>query len=303
MSNHKITRRQFIKSTTLLAGSTLITSNVFPFLNEETKRTAADQMILGKTGLKISRLGIGTGSLGGKIQRGLGTEGFNRLIRYAYGRGITYIDTAEAYQTHTYVRDAIKGLHREKLFILTKMPGNTENPLETIDRYRKELGTDYIDCLLIHCKVKQDWDETHKKLMEAFELAKDKKIILSHGVSCHTLPALEKAAKLKWVDVNLIRVNPQGAHIDMPYGPRDMKSNPSHLPAVLNQIKVMKRKKHGVIGMKIIGDGDFVNLEDRKKSIRYAMQPGLVDAVVVGFKSPAEIDEAIQNIDDALDKS
>ena len=298
MSYEKITRRHFIKSTAVLTGTALFSS--LSGFSKTAKPTATDLMPLGKTGLKICRLGFGTGSNGGNVQRGLGADGFNRLLRYAYDQGITYIDTAEAYRTHTWVRDAIKGLPREKLFIQTKMPGLPENPLEVLDRYRKELDVDYIDSLLIHCKVKADWDEQHKKLIDAFEEAKQKKIILSHGVSCHSLPALEKAVQMDWVDVNLVRVNPQGSHMDTPSVEWNARSDESHVPKVMEQIKLMREKNHGIIGMKIIGEGDFSSPEDREKSTRFSMQPGLVDSIVIGFKSTAEIDEAIGNMNRAL---
>lgn len=300
MSRKGITRRQFIKGTAALAGATFLSScNIGP-LAIGRRPTAVDQVPLGKTGLKLSRLGFGTGSRGGSIQRALGANEFNRLIRYAYDQGITYIDTSESYRTHTMVREAIRGLDREKLFIQSKMPGLPEKPLEVLERYRKELGVDYIDSLLVHCAVRADWDEGRKRLLDAFEEAKAKKIILAHGVSCHTLPALTKAARLDWVDVNLVRINPQGAHIDTTVEQWDAKSNASCLPAVLEQIKVMRQNRHGVIGMKIIGNGDFTQPEDREKSIRFTMQSGLVDAVVIGFKSTAEIDEAILRINSAL---
>lgn len=300
MSGKRITRRQFIKGTAALAGATLLSScNIGP-LAIGRRPTAVDQVPLGKTGLKLSRLGFGTGSKGGSVQRALGANEFNRLVRYAYDQGITYIDTSESYRTHTMVREAIRGLDREKLFIQSKMPGLPEKPLEVLERYRKELGVDYIDSLLVHCAVRADWDEGRKRLLDAFEEAKAKKIIRAHGVSCHTLPALTKAARLDWVDVNLVRINPQGAHIDTTVEQWDAKSNASCLPAVLEQIKVMRQNRHGVIGMKIIGNGDFTQPEDREKSIRFTMQSGLVDAVVIGFKSTAEIDEAILRINSAL---
>jgi len=300
MYKERITRRQFIRTTAALAGGVLLSSCALKTSGRKAKPTAVDQVSLGKTGLKLSRLGIGTGSQGGSIQRGLGGEEFSRLIRYAYDRGITYIDTADNYKTHTMVRDAIKGLPREKLFIQSKMPGVPEKPLEVLDRDRKELGVDYIDSLLVHCAVVKDWEQERKRLLDAFEEAKDKKIIRAHGVSCHSLPALTKAAQLDWVDVNLVRVNPQGAYVDTPAETWDAESNASHLSPVLEQIKTMRKNGHGIIGMKIIGNGDFTNPEDREKSIRFAMQPGLVDAVVIGFKSTAEIDEAIMRINAAL---
>ena len=300
MQGKEITRRQFIKSTAALAGTVFLSCHPQQASGPKLKRTAVDQVTLGRTGLKLSRLGVGTGSIGGSIQRGLGPDKFNRLIRYAYDQGITYIDTAEAYKTHEMVRDAIKGLPREKLFIQSKMPGTPEKPLEVLDRYRKELNVDYIDSLLVHCGVDKNWDEKRKRLLDAFEEAKQKKIIHAHGISCHTIPASARAAQLDWVDVNLVRINPQGAHIDTPVERWDAKSDISHVPAVMEQIKIMRKKRHGIIGMKLIGNGDFKKPEDREKSIRFAMKCGLLDAVVIGFKSPAEIDEAIKRINYAL---
>lgn len=299
MNCERITRRGFLKGTAVLAGTALLSScSTGPFAKH--KATAVNQVTLGKTGLKLSRLGIGTGTNSGSVQRALGADGFDRLIRYAYDQGITYIDTAESYGTHTMVRDAIKDLPREKLFIQSKMPGVPEKPLEVLDRYRKELGVDYIDSLLTHCGVRADWDDERRRVLDALEEAKDKKIILAHGISCHSLPALTKAAELDWVDVNLVRINPQGSHIDTPAETWDAKSDRSNLPDVLKQIKIMRQNNHGVIGMKIIGNGEFTDPEDREKSIQFTMQSGLTDAVVIGFKSPAEIDEAIMRINRAL---
>ncbi|MHC4694949.1 MAG: aldo/keto reductase [Planctomycetota bacterium] len=300
MHEKVINRRQFIKSTAALAGALILPCHAQPAAMIKPKRTAVDQVKLGKTGLKLSRLGIGTGSIGGSIQRGLGQEKFTRLIRYAYDQGITYIDTAQAYRTHEMVREAIKDLPREKLFIQSKMPGTPENPLEVLDRYRKELKVDYIDSLLVHCGVSKNWEEKRKRLLDAFAEAKEKKIIRAHGVSCHTIPATTVAAKLDWVDVNLVRVNPQGAHIDTPVERWDAKSNMSHVPAVMEQITIMRKNRHGIIGMKLIGNGDFKKPEDREKSIRFAMKCDLLDAVVIGFKSPEEIDEAIKRMNSAL---
>ena len=301
MSKDRITRREFLRGTAVLAGTALLSSSSCssgPFAKRTP--TAVDQITLGKTGLKLSRLGIGTGSKGGSIQRALGADGFNRLIHYAYDQGITYIDTAQSYNTHAMVREAIKDLPREKLFIQSKMSGVPEKPLEVLDRFRRELGVDYIDSLLTHCGVTANWDDERRRVLDALEEAKDKKIILAHGISCHSLPALRTAAKLDWVDVNLVRINPQGAHIDTPAEEWNATSDKSYLPDVLKQIKVMRQNNHGVIGMKIIGNGDFTNPEDREKSIRFTMQSGLTDAVVIGFKSPAEIDEAIMRINRAL---
>ncbi len=295
--HREITRRHFVKTAAALAGTVFVPSCASV---PTATPTAVDQVTLGTTGLTLSRLGIGTGSNSGRVQRALGREGFTSLIRYAYDRGITYIDTAQSYQTHELVRDAIKGLPREKLFIQSKMPGLPEKPLEVLDRFRRELNVDYIDSLLVHCAVKSNWDDQRKRVLEAFDTAKEKGIIRAHGVSCHSLPALRRSAELAWVDVHLVRINPQGAHIDTPAETWNAKSDVSHLPPVVEQIRIMRNKRRGIIGMKLIGNGDFTAPAEREKSIRYAMTCGLLDAVVIGFKSPAEIDEAIGRMNRAL---
>lgn len=302
MVSRILDRRTFIKTTAAIAGSVLICPATVRALPIELSGvpTAVDQVKLGKTGIKLSRLGMGTGSIGGSIQRALGQDGFTRVIRYGYDQGLTYIDTAQAYKTHEMVREAIKGIPREKLFIQTKMGGVPDKPLEVIDQFRKELGIDYIDSLLVHCTTTGNWDEQRKPLVEAFETAKEKKIIRAHGTSCHSLPALKRAVEMDWCDVHLVRVNPQGAYVDTPAEKWDAKSDASHVPAVMEQIKLMKQKRHGVIGMKLIGNGDFTDFEDRKKSITYSMQCNLLDAAVIGFKSTDEIDEAIKLVNAAL---
>ena len=300
MKHQGISRREFIKTTAALAGTTVLASCSTKPAGKASTATATDKVTLGKTGLKPSRLGFGTGADGGQTLRALESGAVTRLIRYAYDQGITYFDTAEYYRTHSLVAEAIKGLPREKLFIQTKMPEVPAKPLEVLDRYRKELGVEYIDSLLMHCMTEANWDETHKSVMDALEEAKAKKIILAHGVSCHSLSAVEKAAKLGWVDVNLVRVNPQAVCTDTPGGGWLAPSNKTDLAFVLDQVKIMRKNGHGVIGMKLIGNGEFKNAEDRETSIRFAMQSGLLDAAVIGFKSTEEIDEAIQRINRAL---
>lgn len=298
MQRHQLTRRRFIERTAAIAGGLALS----PLAAQTAgKKTAVDIVPLGRTGLKISRLGIGCGTSSGRVQQQLGQDGFNRLVRHAYDQGITFIDIARSYQTHDMLREAIQDLPREKLFIQTKMGGVPGNPLEEIDAYRKTYGVDYIDSLLIHCTIAPNWEEERKRAMDAMQEAKDKKIILTHGVSCHSLPALKRSVELDWVDVHLVRVNPQGVQMDTPRTDTwNAPSDESHVPAVMEQIKLMREKGRGIIGMKIMGEGKFITPEDREKSIRFAMQCGLLDCVTIGFKNTAEIDEAIQRMNNAL---
>lgn len=294
--DHVMTRRQFLGTTTALAGAALV--GPLAAAAPPARRTAVDQVALGNTGLRCSRLGFGTGSNSGKVQRALGRETFERLIRYAYDQGITYLDCAQSYVTFEWIGGAIRGLPREKLFIQSKIPGQPKDVLATIDRHRKAFNTDYIDSMLIHCMVRAGWPQQWQAVMDAFDEALSRKWIRAKGVSCHSLPALRDAVASDWPQIHLVRVNPQAKHID---GPEETWDKPGNdLAPVLEQLKAMRAKNRGVIGMKIIGNGDFTQAEDREKSIRFAMSRPEIDVIVIGFKSTAEIDEAIERMNRAL---
>jgi predicted aldo/keto reductase-like oxidoreductase len=300
-----ISRREFIRKSAEAASIAVVGSELM--LSAEAAPavlTATDWVQLGrinKNKIKIPRLGMGTGSINGRVQRDLGQEGFNKLVQYAFDRGVRYIDTAKNYSIHDMVREAIKPLPREKIFIQTKMPswnGVPNDTLAVIDSYRKELGTDYIDSLLIHCTTTPDWPEKLKPMMDAFDEAQAKGWIKAKGMSCHGLRSLRRATQSDWMEVQLARINPQGHHVDQDLP--DVHAPQGKYNEAMKEIKAMHAKGRGIIAMKLCGNGDFKNPEDREKAIRHAVNCGFVDAMVIGFKSPAEIDEAIERVNRAL---
>ena len=299
MKTSHFSRRRFIQTTVTAAGAAVLGPLSGASRAAAAKRTAVDQVTLGSTGIKLSRLGMGVGSSSGQVQHDLGREGFNSLVRYAYDQGITYFDCSQTYRTFEWMGGAIKGLPREKLFLQSKIPGQPEKILEVIDHHRKVYDTDYVDTMLIHCMIKEGWTEQWKRIMDGFDEAKSKGWIRSKGVSCHSVPALQAATVSPWAQVHLVRVNPQGRRIDGPEQAIWVDTIHDVSP-VLTEIKAMKAKGRGIIGMKIIGNGEFVNAEDREKSIRFAMSMPELDAIVIGFKNRAEIDEAIQRVNSAL---
>lgn len=296
-------RRHFLKTSTALAGAMLLpplawSEDRAAASGAPTKRTAVDQVTLGKTGVKLSRLGFGTGSGNGAVQTADGKDAFVNLIHYAYDQGIRWLDTSEGYRTIGWMAAATKGLPREKLFIQAKIDGRPKDVLAVIDSQRKILNTDYVDSLLVHCMTSGRWVEQWKRVMEAFDVAQERQWIRAKGVSCHTLPALRDAVTSDWSEVHLVRVNPQGSYTDGEEDHWDSRNN--DIAPVMQQIKTMHAKGRGVIGMKICGNGTFTNPDDRERSIRFAMsQPG-INAVVIGFKNRQEIDEAIERINRAL---
>ena len=297
-----LNRREFIQRSAAATGAAILGSRFGGLHAAPSPGSATDWVQLGKKeGLKIPRLGIGTGSVGGSIQRNLGQDGFTRLIRHAYDQGVRYIDTADNYKTHEMIRSAIQGIPRETLFIQTKMPIRPEmisNPLAALERYRKELGVEYIDNLLIHCATKSTWVADLKPMMDAFDEAQAKGWIRAKGVSCHGLAPLRAATSNRWIEVQLARINPQGRYVD---GDSPQVMAPSgNVREAMKEVHAMHKSGRGIIAMKLIGNGDFTNPEDREKAVQYAVNCGCVDAMVIGFKSPLEVDEAVERLNRAL---
>jgi len=293
-----ISRRGFIRAT---AGSALALGALPGLVSgaeEQGKRSALDRVKLGNTKVRPTRLGFGTGSNGGQVQRALGEEGFTKLFRYAYDRGIRYIDTADHYNIHSLVKPAIKGLPREELVLLTKVEWENDPDIgKELDRFRQELGTDYFDIVLLHCMGEAGWPGKMKKLAEGLAAAKEKGIARAIGVSSHGLPALREIAACPWVDVQLARVNHKGHHMD---GPTGKWAEPGQVAPVMEELKKAHDAGKGVLGMKLIGNGDFKDADEREKAATAVMKCPHVDAVTIGFKSPAEIDEAIERINRVL---
>ena len=295
-----ITRRQFVGTTLLGAAAGLDPAAAAP--SRETKvrlrRTAIDLVPLGKSGVKVTRLGVGSGTDSGRLQRELGQEGFKRLMWHAYDRGVRFFDMAESYQTHSLFRQTLRPLPRDQVYLQTKISWNrTPDVSRKLDTFRKEVGTDYFDSLLIHCTRTATWVDDLKRMREELTKAKEKGIIRCHGVSCHGLDPLTASTRTDWVDVQLVRVNHNGRHMD---GKKDDWNKPGDVKTVVDELTRMHRNGRGIIGMKLIGNGDFRMPREREASIRFVMNLSCIDAVLIGFKNAAEVDEALKRITRAL---
>ena len=282
------TRRDF-----LIAG---VAAAALPAFAAPTKRLATDWVPLGKSGVKVTRLAFGTGTSSGRVQRELGQEGFNRLVRHAYDRGVRFFETSETYHGMAEMLGiALKGLPRDSYRLMTKYgTPPTGDPSTKIDQFRKELATDYIDILLLHCLRPPTWAIDYKPLQDSFAAAKSKKAILSHGASIHGLPALRTIPGNQFLDIAMIRMNHKGSHMDTPEL-RDVNI-PGNVDEVVEHTKKVHAQGMGVISMKLIGEGSFTTVEDRDAAMKFAMNLGCVDAVTIGFKNTAEIDEAIERM-------
>lgn len=295
---HRPSRRDFLKST---IAATVLGGEGGPLSAQAGKRSATDWVTLGNSGVKVTRLAFGTGTYGGRVQRELGQEGFTRLVRHAYDRGIRFFETAEGYRGMPEMLGiALKGIPRDSYRLMTKYstPRPTYDAKTTIDQFRRDLNSEYFDILLLHCVRQPTWSQDLARASDDFSEAKAKKIILAHGASVHGLPALQTFPGNQWLDVALLRINHNGTRMDTP-ATRDV-NEPGDVNLVVENARKIHAQRTGVIGMKLVGEGRFTDPEDREKALKFAMGLGCVDSVTIGFKSTAEIDEAIERMNRAL---
>ena len=286
-----IPRRAFLSQTACAASAALVGAHsmaqrllALPALGR--KFSASDTVTLGKSGIHTSRLAMGTGTIGyghHSNQTALGFQGLVTLLLNGYDHGLRFFDSADSYGSHPEVAAALKHVDRSKVTVLTKSWSRSASGMRSdLDRFRRELGTDYIDIFLMHCLTEGDWTTRYRPVMDVLSEAKEKGIIRAHGCSCHSLEALYAAAQSPWVDVDLVRINPIGSHMD---------SDPD---SVVSVIREMRAAGKGIVGMKILGQGDLRHRQD--DALRYALGLGLLDAFTIGAESIAEQNDLLQRV-------
>lgn len=247
---------------------------------------AADTVTLGRTGIQTSRLAMGTGTVGGdhhSNQTALGVQGLAAVLLNGYDQGLRFFDAADSYGSHPHVAEALKHVDRSKVTVLTKTFSRDADGVKAdLDRFRRELGTDYLDIVLMHCVTESDWSTRYRPVMDVLSEAKQKGIIRAHGCSCHTIEALRAAAKSPWVEVDLARINPIGAYMD---------ADPETVVGVLREMRAAGK---GIVGMKILGQGSLRNKQD--EAFKYALGLDVLHAFTVGAESIAEQNDVVRRI-------
>lgn len=283
-------RREFLIRTATATGAAWLSSkSILTALAEQTlgkKFAAFDTVTLGSTGIQTSRLAMGTGTVGTghhSHQTALGVKGLSDLLLNGYDHGLRFFDSADSYGSHPHVAEALKHVPRDKVTVLTKSWARDPATMRAdLDRFRRELGVDYIDVCLMHCLTEGDWTDRYKGVMDVLSEAKRKGVIRAHGCSCHSIEALRAAAKSPWVEIDLARINPIGSHMD---------ADPATVVSVL---KEMKAAGKAVVGMKILGQGDLSKRQD--EAIKYALSLGILDAFTIGAESKQEQEDLIRRI-------
>jgi aryl-alcohol dehydrogenase-like predicted oxidoreductase len=307
----KLNRREFIgtaiaASSVLVAGGAIVESTrskgasggVTPGLMiDRSIKSPTDKVRLGKSGIKVSLIGVGTGTIGyahHSHQTSLGQDEFTRLMRHTFDQGINFFDLADAYGSHTFFSTAMKGIARDRYVIQTKTDSrDPEQASHDIDRFLSELETDYIDSLIIHCVTDPDWTTRYRGVMDVFSEAKRRGKARAVGVTCHSFGALQAAAASDWVEINQVRWNPRGAHMD------------ADVETARSLFREMRGRGQGMISMKVVGQGDLVN-GSREVSpedcFRFQIESGVVDAFVLGVEKIEHIDQMIRGTQTAINE-
>jgi len=289
-----LSRRAFVKPG-LAAGAIASTGSL---ALATTKQSATDWVTLGDSGVKVTRLAFGTGSMSGAVQRNLGQEGFTRTVRYAYDNGVRFFETAESYaEMHKMLGIALQGLPRESYRLMSKITTHGDvDPQAKIDELRKLAQTEYFDIMLLHWQHTPTWPSESLRWADGIQEAQHNKVVIARGASVHGLPALRQVPGDQWLQVAMIRCNHNGTRMDAEDFNTDGRGN---VPEVVTHIHQVKKEGMGVVSMKLAGEGQFDH-NDRQAAMKFAFQNAKVDTVTVGYKNTREIDEAIQNVNLAL---
>jgi len=260
------------------------------------KFSAYDEVALGRTGIRTTRLGFGTGvnahNRSSGIVRRNGHDGAVKLVRAAYEKGIRFFDTADSYGTHSVVREALAPFPRSSYTICTKywfnkggIPAEDHTDITTsVERYLRELGTDYIDIVQLHCVSQPDWPTALLPHMDGLERFKKSGKIRAHGCSFHGASSLPLAPATEWLDLAHVQINPFG---------RNMGLHPKRALDIVGQLRSAGK---GVIGMKVLGVGSLAKEGKMDESLAWVLKNNAADVLDIGILRLEEIDDLARRI-------
>ena len=230
--------------------------------------------ILGKTGLKISRLGSG----GIPIQK-IDAEGTKKLIDKLINQGVNFIDTARGYTvSEEYLGFALQGI-RDKFVLATKSMARTKEAMaKDIDVSLRNLRTDYIDLYQVHNPGAKDLEQVIAEggALEALFEAKAEGKIGHIGITLHSLDLFRQAIDLPWVET-----------IMFPYSIVETQGEDLIAQCAQNNI--------GFICMKPLAGGA---IEDANTAMRFIVSNPSVTVIIPGMADEAEITQNAAAISD-----
>lgn len=296
-------RRKFL-SRSLAGAGVLISHPLWATTENAASNAVLDKVALGKTGITVSRLAQGTGMHGrgnSSDHTDLGQKKFTELVMRGFDSGLNFLDMADLYGSHTFVKNALAGIPRDQYVLLSKIWPREHRIIKPsggahreFNRFRSELGTEMIDICLIHCAVNDQWTEEYKRIRDELSDFKQKGEVRAVGVSCHDFGALEVASRHPWVDVIFARINHMGG--------REYKMDGTS-EDVGRVLKRARANGKAVVGMKIFAEGTLVKPMEKDASLRYVLENQLVDAITIGMLKPEEVDDSIRRVNKALESS
>lgn len=289
--------------------------------------------LLGKTGIKVSKIGFGTGTsgfTGVNLHTQMSVDELSGLLIYGYELGINLWDTAYSYGTYPHIKEALKSLNRENIVISSKTAlTGYEETLKEVEDSLKILGTDYIDVFLLH-GVRNAFDFWVRRCaLRALTKSKEKGDIRAVGFSCHGIGAIEKALHMPELDIIMARLNFSGDYMDSYQ--ENLLSNIMSIPVAKNTVRflipkqllpsvsklveppkpslslqektrdllnVMHEAGKGVMGIKLFGAGKLKG--ETQKVISFAKPISFVNSFVIGMTHKEEIR---QNVSEFLKPS
>lgn len=226
--------------------------------------------IMGKTGLKISRMGFG----GIPIQR-IDAEGTKELMHMLFDAGVNYIDTARGYTvSEEYLGYALEGI-RDKFILATKSMARTKEAMAAdIEKSLKNLRTEYIDLYQVHNPNMEQLSQvvSPNGALEALLEAKNQGKIGHIGLTAHSVEVFQQALAYDWVET-----------IMFPYNIVENQGE--------DLIRQCKEKNVGFIAMKPLAGGA---IENASLALRYICSNENVTVVIPGMADKEEIQENIK---------
>ncbi len=242
-----------------------------------------EMMELGKTGLMVSRLCFGTGHLD-HIGENFAPERGAELLVYALENGVNFWDTAQSYGSHAHVRLALEQVGREKVIVNTKIGSKTlEEGRAAIDKALDELGTDYVDSMMLHGVQSVDEFEERQGCLEALLEAKAAGKVRHVSASTHRSSGavMEAMAASEDIEVVLSVLNKEGVGLE-----GDLETHKGLLRAIHEAGK-------GVMIMKLMDEGKVPD-EDAEEWIGWGFEFPHAHCVNLGLTSEEEIDTAVR---------
>lgn len=236
-----------------------------------------DKVELGNTGIIVSRLCFGSLTMT-PFQANLSIEEGSWLIKYAYNRGINFLDTAEIYDNYGYIREALKAIDRKKYVIATKCYAYTyEMAKKSLELALSELDTDYIDIFMLHEQESIHTIRGHWEAIEYFKEAKKQGKIRAIGISTHRIEGVLGAIEVEDIEVIHPIVNIQGIGIQ--------DGNIYDMLKAINRAHDMGK---GIYAMKPLGGGHLINKVE--EAFNFVRNIPFIDSIAIGMQSKDEID-------------